>query len=171
MGKSYTSKPKLAPYEFDLDGVHFVASGGVALLDLSELARLADVDVESPAGAAAVAQVFESFMGDAYAQFKAHCRRHQTDPDTLMAILQDVVEYVTRFPTERPLTRSPGPQPTPGTSPAGSPSAPSPTTTVDTDQLDPDALEEWLKIRSEAYQLPVQAPGATTSADTTPPPA
>lgn len=109
MGKSYTSKPRAAS-AFDLDGVEFATSGAVALLDLVEVAKMADSDGASPEGIAALGEFFESALGkDEYKRFRKHCREHGTDPDTLILIMQDLVEAVGENPTQRPSSLPAGP--------------------------------------------------------------
>lgn len=100
--RSYTSK-RQAPRSFELDGVQFAASGGVSLLDLVEVARMADADAASPEGVAALGDFFEAALGrDGYRRFRSHCREHGTDPETLLAIMEDLVEDVGGRPTQRP---------------------------------------------------------------------
>ncbi len=106
--KSYTSKPA-EPFPFDLDGVAFVVPGGVSLLDLCEMARLADVDATSPEGAAALADFFHDALGDGYERFRLHVREHHTDPGTLVDIMADMIEATTARPTRRPSDSSDGP--------------------------------------------------------------
>jgi hypothetical protein len=106
--RSYTSKPT-EPVSFDLDGVQFVATGGVKLLELCELAQVADVDSASVEGAAALGQFFRSLLGQDYDRFRVHCREHGTDPDTLLQIVADVIEAVSERPTRRPSDSADGP--------------------------------------------------------------
>jgi hypothetical protein len=101
MGRQYTSK-RGQPVEFDLDRVHFVASGGMSMLELFEIARLADVDADSPEGMGALADFFRTMLGDDYGRFREHCRVHATDGDTLVQIMQDVMEAATDRPTVPP---------------------------------------------------------------------
>lgn len=110
MGRSYTSKGAApVPFEFELDGVGFVMPGGVMLLDLCDLARNAEVDVASPRGQAAIADVFRTGLGEEYQRFADHCRKHHTDPDTLLEIMSDLVEHVVDHPTRRSESSSLGP--------------------------------------------------------------
>lgn len=109
MGRSYTSKGTPTPFDFELDGVEFVMPGGVMLLDLSDLARVADEEAGSPAGVAAMGKIFRTGLRDGYERFAEHCRVHDTDPETLLTIMGDLVEHVTGRPTVRSGSSSPGP--------------------------------------------------------------
>jgi hypothetical protein len=103
VGHSYSSDPvDQVPFEFELDGVAFVATGTVTLLDLSELAKLAEEDVTSAAGAAAIATVFRAALDADYERFKAHLRTYRTRPDTIIKIMGDLIGYVSEGPTEPP---------------------------------------------------------------------
>jgi len=135
MGHSYTSRGEAAPFEFELDGVGFVCGGGVSLLDLLEVTRMAQFDVDSPEGAAAIADLFKESMGKAeYARFRQHCREHNTEPDTIIEIMQDLVEHVTGGPTRRSRLSPPGPQTTTGTSRVDLPSV---------HELTPEEIQRW----------------------------
>lgn len=101
MGRQYTSRVRV-PVEFELDSVRFVASGGVSMLELFELARFADKDTDSPQGMGALADFFRALLGGDYDRFRAHCREHATDEDTLMTIVRDVMEASTDRPTVPP---------------------------------------------------------------------
>ena len=122
MGRSYTSKGERPPFEFELDGVPFVASGNVDIIDLAELAGLADLDINSIAGVRAIADVFKVALADDYERFRAHTRAHGTDNDTMLEILRDLVEHVTAGPTMRPSQSASGPLPTNGMSQVDLPS-------------------------------------------------
>ena len=113
MGKDYTSKQS-KPAWFNLDGVRFDAVGGVPLLEMSEMAKVSEEDADSAAGAAAVATFYESLLGkEEYARFRKHCRDHATDSDTLVEIMQDLVQEKSgNFPTESPSPSAPGGEPT-----------------------------------------------------------
>lgn len=117
MGNTYTSRNEPAPpFEFDMDpgaefSEHYVCDGGISMLDLSELAALADTEARTPEGVAAIAAVFKGAMGPAtYARFKRYTRAHNTDPEVMLAILGDIVAHVTEGPTMRPSPSSPGPR-------------------------------------------------------------
>jgi hypothetical protein len=122
--RQYTSKPAAA-VEFDLDEVHFVAAGGLSLLEVMELARFADVDTDSPEGAVAVGDFFRGLFGCScervhrtgceYDRFRRHCRAHGTDDDTLMGIMQDIMGARSGHPTQRPSVSADGPPTTPPT--------------------------------------------------------
>jgi hypothetical protein len=114
MGRSYTSGGKPVPFDFELDGVPFVAAGGVQVLELSELALQSEEDINSAAGTAALALVFRNALGDAYEGFRRHCREHGTGPDTLLEIIRDMVEHL-GTPTPPSGQSSPGRPSTDGT--------------------------------------------------------
>lgn len=136
MGRSYRTRPgKRDPFEFTLDaeldrdgneiegtGEHFVCvTEGVSLLELSELASAADVDMESPEGAAAIARIFRTALGpDEYKRFRDHMAKHP-DVEVTFEILGDLIGYYTGGPTKRPSPSVPGPPATNGGSPANSP--------------------------------------------------
>ena len=91
--REYTSKP--APGRpFKVDGVTFTPGGSLPMLDLVELAGLADVEHTSPEGIIAVGNFFKSLFGDDYARFAEHTRKHHTDPATLFEIMTDIVQDV-----------------------------------------------------------------------------
>ncbi len=100
MGKSYTSKGgNLTPYDFELDGVKFVCTGGVSMLDVSELAGVGGEDVDSIRGVAAMHRIYRSSLEDDYDRFAAHVRKHITDPETMFEILSDYIEQSGLGPT------------------------------------------------------------------------
>jgi hypothetical protein len=126
MTRSYSSGTGggQGPFEFDLDGVQFVATGGVTLLDMSELMTVADLDADSPRGAAALAQMFRAALGDdEYARFREHCRRHDTQPEVIITIMRDLADYVMGPTMRRVGQSSPGPSSTSGSSPVDLPSS------------------------------------------------
>jgi hypothetical protein len=103
--RSYSSGEQPAevdPFEFKLDGVTFVCTGTVTLLDISDLATLANEDITSARGAAAVGSIFRAGMEEQYPAFADHVRKHHTHPDVLVRIMNDLVEYVSRGPTGPP---------------------------------------------------------------------
>jgi hypothetical protein len=106
MARSYESAKRAVEGEaletFTLDGAEFTPVGNVHLLDLCELARNADADVESPTGIAAMGDFFEGLLGEAeYKRFRAHCRKHHTESETLFLIMNDIIKEVTGRPTMR----------------------------------------------------------------------
>ncbi|WP_436759324.1 hypothetical protein [Streptosporangium sp. V21-05] len=105
--------------EFDLDGVTFRNEDAAAsVLDFSEFARLATmgVDSKSAAGASIIAEIFMMLLGEStYQRFRAHCRRHGTDDETLLAIIGDLMEEAGNRPTGRPSDSSDGPPTAPAT--------------------------------------------------------
>lgn len=146
--RQYVSKPSAPPrVPFTLDGVQFTTRGNVSMLDLSAMARLAvaGADTSDPRSVAAFDDFFRAALSgmvtktredgsteqvydeSEYTRFANHVRRHQTDPETLFAIMEDITEDVTAgaFPTERPNDSSVGPSETPPTLRVFSESGPS----------------------------------------------
>jgi len=120
MRRSYTStepggrndRPQHRDVGFDLDGTEFKAVAELAPLDLAEFARLArdGIDSESVQGAAIIADILGAVLGEAtYQQFRAHCRRHQTPPEKIVAIIGDLIGDLGERPTGRPSDSSDGP--------------------------------------------------------------
>lgn len=125
--KSYKTSRK-EPFTFDIDGepaTPFRSRGGLGslVLELGELGKLADVDVESPEGMSAIGQVFEMLLGpDEYRRFREFVATHDVDPEVLLAILQDMFVAVMGHPLAQPEASSPGPTTTPRTYKVISPS-------------------------------------------------
>ncbi|MFI7449538.1 hypothetical protein ACIBQX_18725 [Nonomuraea sp. NPDC049714] len=123
--RSYTSRrgdqPTAALRPFDLDGVTFTPQGNVSMMDVSEFARLASqgLDSQSPEAVGFLADVYRSLLGDQYAAFREHCRKHGTDGAVLVEILGDMVAGAVEEETGRPTVRSSdssdGPPPAPAT--------------------------------------------------------
>ncbi|MGC5012514.1 hypothetical protein ACLQ2R_17260 [Streptosporangium sp. DT93] len=119
--RSYTSAGRqqdVPALDFELDGVTFVGEGDISVMDMSEYARLATqgVDSESPEGVAILADVYKGLLGDrVYNRFRMHCRKHGTDGETLVTILQDLISAAADRPTGRPSDSSDGPQTAPAT--------------------------------------------------------
>lgn len=125
MGRVYESARRDAqgqpPEPFTLDGVKFSPRGDVHLLDLAELARHADEDVDSPAGLAALADFYEGLLGAAeYRRFRTHTREHATEPELLSEIMFDIVKDVTGRPKSKS-TRSASGQSSTGTTSRAAP--------------------------------------------------
>jgi hypothetical protein len=120
MGRSYSSGGPPVPFDFELDGVQFVAVGGVQTLELSELALHDTENPNSAAGMASTAMVFRHALGDDYERFRQHCREHGGDHlgDTLLEIIRDMVEHLAESPTKPSGRSSSGRQDTGGTSKA-----------------------------------------------------
>jgi hypothetical protein len=117
---TYTSKAR-RPFEFELDGVEFAATGGMNVLELAELANVATTDADSPAGVQAAAGFFRRVLGKEYDPFRDHCAEHNTDNDTILEIMKDIVEDVMGgTPTKRPSPSSSGRSSTGSTARAGS---------------------------------------------------
>lgn len=106
MGREYTSKPR--DVSFTLDGVTFTPAA-MSLLDFADLARYADLDVDSPEGLAQLGQFFTDVLGEDYDRFRAHCAAHRTDGATLLEVISDILTDVAGFPTRRPSDSSDGP--------------------------------------------------------------
>jgi hypothetical protein len=116
MARRYQSKPSVGAEPFELDGVQFTP-GYLSMIDLTELARHSDLDAATPEGIAAIGGFFKDVLGEDYDRFRAHCRQHRTDPDTLMEIISDLVESMTQgFPTQPPSRSPAGPTSTGRTS-------------------------------------------------------
>jgi hypothetical protein len=123
--KSYASNPngKRPPFVFELDGVRFTCQGSAQILDLMNFATLSELGVADPRAAQAITGLLEATMGPlVYQDFVQHCRTHDTDPNVVMQIIQDMVEYTMM---SRPLDGSspsaPGRPESGGTSTPGSP--------------------------------------------------
>lgn len=110
--RKYTSKASPA-VDFALDEIVFTATGGVPLLEMSELAMIGDTDAESAAGAAAIARFFRALLGEEeYERFRKHCTEHQTDPDTITSVMRDLItDKSGGFPTIGSLPSSDGGEP------------------------------------------------------------
>lgn len=113
MGKrSYSSasdQQERKPQEFDLDGVTFVATGSVSMLDISEFARMASqgMDSGSPEAIGFLADIYRGLLGDQeYRRFREHCRQHLTKGDVLIEVLGDLAAEQVKDETGRPTGRS-----------------------------------------------------------------
>jgi len=104
-------------YTFKLDGEAFTATlrtDADAVLAWSEIAGTAmtagDDDLSSAAGLAFMAQFFQLMLGpEEYRRFRAHLRKHRTDPDVLNEIMfavNDHMEAAVEEDTSRPTQRS-----------------------------------------------------------------
>lgn len=120
--RSYTSKGRDKAAQdldlgFELDGVEWKCETSISVLDLSEFARLAVQGVESgsPEGLAILADIFQGLLGTSYQRFRAHCRKHGADDETLVDILKDLFEQAAERPTSRPSDSSDGPPSDPDT--------------------------------------------------------
>lgn len=122
--RSYVSHPKdvkpveAKEYPFTLDETEFTATvrgDSDAILEWSEMAASAedgDVDIESPAGMAFVARFFKLMMMPAeYKRLRGYMRSHNTHPNTLMEIMQDLqveMQDLMEEETDRPTMPSSG---------------------------------------------------------------
>lgn len=98
----------LAPVSFALDGVKFEAEATVSALDLAYMAQFEDLDANSADGVKVVTQFLGMVLGqDVFMRLLGHVRRHRTDGDTLLAIVQHIIESITERPTEAPSTSEP----------------------------------------------------------------
>lgn len=104
---------QLLPH-FRLDGVRWVlVVDDLTVLDVTDLARMSHVDADSPQGAAALGEFFETVLGlGAYRQFKAHCRQQKTPDEVLLEIMGGLVEDLTGRPTQPPSPSPAGREPT-----------------------------------------------------------
>lgn len=109
--------PRVPDFTFTLDKVEFgceMRTDADAILAWSELAGDAavgdEIDVRSAAGVAFTARFFRLMMpGEEYRKFRAHLRRERTDPDVLVAIMQQInaeMERAVNESTSRPTSRS-----------------------------------------------------------------
>jgi hypothetical protein len=118
--KSYHAKKREA-FTFDIDGAPvppFTARGGLGsmVLELGELANLANLEAASPEGMAAIAHVFQMLLGPAeYERFRTYIADNEVDPETLLEVLQDMFVAVVAHPLAPPSDSSPGPTTTPRT--------------------------------------------------------
>lgn len=153
--KSYTSKGNKSPFVFELDGVEFRTDGGLQLLDLLDIAKMAHMEAISPEGLAAIAGLFSAALGQAeYERLRAHMRAHNTDPETLLDIMGDMLDHLTRgFPTQPPNGSAFGRSKTGGMSSVDLPA----TSTPPAPQLTPDAIA--------AYHQTVRAAEATAETE------
>lgn len=115
---SYTSKRR-DPVTFDIDGgPTFTARGGLGsvVLELGELAKLKDLEADTPEGMSAIAKFFEMLLGpDEYARFRAHVAESDIDPETILDVLSDLFTQVVGHPKQPPSDSSPGPTNAPPT--------------------------------------------------------
>lgn len=103
----------LAPVSFVLDGVKFDAEATVSILDLGWLYQFEEVDANSIEGMRAVTRFLQLVLGpEVFAKLSTHLRRHRTDGDTLIGIVQHIVESVTERPTVAPSSSGPSTAPT-----------------------------------------------------------
>lgn len=118
MSRSYTSAKREhlgKKPDFELDGVKFTCAGGLTALDISELAEVAElgVDTEDPRAAAAIAKFFRAALGlPEYNRLKDHMRAHDTAEDVLIDIMAGVIEDVAGRPTQEPSSSQDGPSTT-----------------------------------------------------------
>ncbi|MFB4275727.1 hypothetical protein ACBJ59_10580 [Nonomuraea sp. MTCD27] len=112
--RSYTSKGRrqntdVPRLEFEIDGVTFTGDGSVSVMDLSEFARLATLgtDTQDPRAGAIIADIYHALLGESeYQRFRAHCRKHGTDGETLLSIIGDLAAEESEEKTGRPTGRS-----------------------------------------------------------------
>jgi hypothetical protein len=125
MSRSYTSAKRDHNAEkprFMHDGTEFQCHGELTALDISELAEVAElgVDTDDPRGAAALARFFRVALGDReYTRFKNHLRAYILEDDTLISIMSGIMEDFAGRPTGQPSSSHGGPSTTgPGWNPA-----------------------------------------------------
>ena len=108
MSRSYTSAKRAhldVKPTFELDDVKFTCEGRLTTLDVSELAEVAElgVDTEDPRAAAAIAKFFRAALGmGEYNRLKNHMRAHDTAEDVLVDIMAGIMEDFAARPTEQP---------------------------------------------------------------------
>jgi hypothetical protein len=119
--KSYKRKDKREPFTFDFDGEPtppFTARGGFGamILELGELAKLRELEVDSAEGMAAIAQIFELLLGETeYERFRKFIRENGIDADLLVELVQDMFTEVVGHPLAPPSESSAGPTTPPRT--------------------------------------------------------
>jgi hypothetical protein len=107
----------------ELFGETFVLRGALSSLDLSELARSADIDSATEEGMAILAETFASIF-DAddpaglaeYRRFRKVIRRQAKPDDAVIEALGEMVEVMVGFPTEERPPSPLGQSPSTGTS-------------------------------------------------------
>jgi hypothetical protein len=121
MSRSYTSAKrdfKGLDVTFTLDDVEFTCAGRPTALDISELAEVAElgVDTDDPRAVAAMAKFFRVVLGKEYGRFKEHMRAYDTGEDVLIEIMQGILEDLAARPTQEPSRSPDGPSTTGPTS-------------------------------------------------------
>jgi hypothetical protein len=117
MSRSYRSakrEHKRLDITFTLDDVEFRCAGRPTVLDISELAEVAElgVDTEDPRAIAAMSKFFRAVLGKEYTRFREHMRTHDTGEDVLVEIMQGIMEDLAGRPTEEPSHSQDGPSTT-----------------------------------------------------------
>lgn len=126
MSRSYTSGKRehagVKP-DFELNGTKFVCDGALTTLDISELAEVAElgVDTEDPRAAAAITKFFRAALGmPEYTRLKNFIRTEKLDDDVLVDIMAGIMEDFAARPTEQPSSSHDGQSTTGPTSNPGS---------------------------------------------------
>ena len=123
--KSYQSKRETFTFDLGDGSPTFTARGGFGsmVLELGELAKLRDLQADSPEGIAAIAVIFKMLLGDTeYEAFRTYVSDHGVDQDVLLALVQDMFVAVVGHPLGQPPASSPGPPTAPRTYKVISPS-------------------------------------------------
>lgn len=91
-----------------IGGETFTLHGRLTPLDISEIARAADVDSTSADGAALLADIFRAAFGDhvpagrkEYQRFRKHLRTVDSADDALLPALGACMEALSGFPTKQ----------------------------------------------------------------------
>lgn len=124
--KSYKSKREAFTFDFDGEpSPPFTARGGLGamVLELGELAKLRELQADTPEGMAAIATVFKMLLGEVeYERFRTHVATAGIDQDVLLELLNDLFVEVVGHPLAQPPDSSPGPSTAPRTYKVISPS-------------------------------------------------
>jgi hypothetical protein len=111
--KSYKTKKEAFTFDFEGEPTPpFMARGGLGglVLELGELAKLRELEADTPEGMAAIATIFEMLLGEEeYARFRAYVAKNGVDQDVLLELLQDMFTEVVGHPLVPPPDSSPGP--------------------------------------------------------------
>jgi hypothetical protein len=111
--KSYKSNKE--PFTFDFAGQPvppFTARGGLGgmVLELGELAKLRDMQADTPEGMAAISTIFEMLLGPVeYKRFRAYVAAEGIDQDVLLELLNDLFVAVVGHPLGPPPDSPSGP--------------------------------------------------------------
>jgi len=117
--KSYKSKRQ--PFTFDFDGEPtppFQARGGLGsmVLELGELAKLRELQADTPEGMAAISELFKMLLGpDEYERFRSYVASAGLDQDVILELISDLFTEVVGHPLGQPPDSSAGPTTAPRT--------------------------------------------------------
>lgn len=105
--REYTTEAKPLPdaVKFALDGQEFICRE-LSALEVSDVMMMHGKKADSPESIAFMAKFFRMVLGDdQYDEFLRHVRMHGTPDETLIVILQDIMQDMTSRPTQ-PLSQS-----------------------------------------------------------------